>query len=330
MNITKENFDQYTAIADDLFSADKYLEALPIAQELLDMWEDWPKDDAADVDINGVIRVLASAQWRVAEDAEDFALLAEQLNNLWYWSDGFIEDSNNITGALVAEEKALAYEALAIFWCTSNLRNLYNHYVERAIEKIDQAIEKYCKLAEDEEYDEEDKKILEKVGLNAKVNKARILRLKSNNLARRYAISLFGEDLDEEQKEGVMEIYEEATDVLFDDFFAKKEILTVLGSEDADNEVKGDVAAMLLEKYAEPGNDDLYWWLFTHKNVPEDRKKIRIVENIEDAADNDFDDVPWVFTLDRIPDDIEFDEGHPMAGCVYEMDAANDVRYHLV
>ena len=75
MNITKENFDQYTAIAVELFNAEKYLEALQIAQELLGMWEDWPKDDAADVDIDRVIMVSTAAQWRVSEDAEDLPCL---------------------------------------------------------------------------------------------------------------------------------------------------------------------------------------------------------------------------------------------------------------
>ena len=145
----------------------------------------------------------------------------------------------------------------------------------------------------------------------------------SNKLTRMTTIPLFGEKLTDEQKERLMAIYQKSTDLLFNDFFAKKGIAVVQHSEAVDDNVKEDVINYLLETYSETGNEDPYWWAFTHKNSPDERKKIRLVENIEDAADNDFEEIPWVFTLDRYPFDIEFDDYEaPVAG-VYELGAKN-------
>lgn len=325
MNITKENFNQYVSIATDLASEDLYTEATAISCEAFEAWDNWSQDDNGTLDgvqVDRAVRILTYSQWRDAENSEDCALLAEILNHNKYWSDEFIEANLNFTGAWILREKALAYHMLAQKWATGQLYDIYMNYAQSYIQH---AINTFAEVAKNEN----DADAAE-IHTDCKIDQAMIRLGISNKLARMTAITLFGEDMTDEQKERLMEIYQQSTDVLFDDYFAKKGISVVQHSEAEDNDVKDDVINYLLEAYSEPGNDDPYWWAFTNKNSPDERKKIRFVEKIEDAADNDFEDIPWVFTLDRYPFDIEFDEGEePVAG-IYEIDAQNTDRYHKI
>ncbi|MDE6338245.1 MAG: hypothetical protein K2K97_00470, partial [Muribaculaceae bacterium] len=149
--------------------------------------------------------------------------------------------------------------------------------------------------------------------------------------ARKTAISLFGLDLTYRQKKRLKGIYNAATNVLFEDYFAKTGIATVQSSEVENDEVKDDVFHLFLDLYSRPGDDDPCWWMFTHINEPNARKRILFVKNIEDAANNDFDEVPWVFTTDRYPFDIEFGKGKaPIAGAIYEIDPINPDKYNRI
>lgn len=326
MNITKDNFNQYVAIASDLASEGLYKEATGISLEAFETWKSWTKDDdkqtPEDVDAAQALLTLTYSQWREVEDAEDCALLAEILNNNDYWSDEFIEDNLNFTGAWILREKALAYHMLAQKWATGQLYDVYTSYAQAYMNR---AIDTFAELAKNEN----DADAAE-ICLDCKIDLAMIRRGISNKLARMTAITLFGENITDEQKERLMEIYRQATDVLFDDYFAKKGIAVVQHSEVEDSDVKDDVINYLLDAYSEPGNDNPYWWAFANKVSPDERKKIRFVEKIEDAADNDFDDIPWVFTLDRYPFDIEFEEGdEPVGDSVYEIDPQTD-KYHRI
>lgn len=326
MNITKENFNQYVEIATNLAAEGLFSEATDIAVELFYKWDDWTTDETVDSDeisIAQAIRTLTYAQWRVIDHSEDYALLAEILNRNKYWSDDFIETNMNYTGAWIMREKAQAYNMLARNWANGQLYDVYMNYAQSYMES---AIQTFGKIAEEEK----DKDVAE-LCAECKIDLVMIRLGISNKLARQTAISLFRETLDEQQKERLMTIYEQATDVLFNDYFNKAAIAVVQHSDIQNDAVIQDITEYLLEQYAESGNEDLYWWLFTHKNTPEERKKIRFVERIEDAADNDFEEIPWVFTLDRYPWDIEFAEGEePTQNSVYEIDSENTDLYHKI
>lgn len=326
MNITKENFNKYVTIVTDLAKEGLYNEATNISIDAFEAWDSWAeKDEEAlneELHVSQVVRVLTYSQWREVEDSESCALLAEILNHNKYWSDEFIEANLNFTGAWILREKALAYHMLAQKWATGQLYDVYMDYAQSYMQH---AIDNFAEVARNENDDD-----AAEICTDCKIDLAMIRRGVSNKLARMTAILLFGEEMTDEQKERLMEIYQESTDVLFDDFFTKKGISTVQHSEAEDDNVKEDVINYLLEAYSESGNDDPYWWAFTHKNSPDERKKIRLVEKIEDAADNDFEDIPWVFTLDRYPFDIEFDEGEEPVSGIYEIDAQNTDRYHKI
>lgn len=322
MNITKENFNQYVAIATDLALEGLYSEATEISFYAFDAWENWAGENDETLNDAQAVRILTYSQWRECEDSKDCAMLAEILNHNKYWSDEFIEANQNFTGAWILREKALAYHMLAQKWATGQL---YDIYIDYAQSYMQHAIDAFGEVAKTENNAD-----AVQICIDCKINLAMIRRGISNKLARNTTIPLFGEKMTDEQKERLMEIYQESTDVLFDDFFAKKGIAVVQDSEAEDDNVKEDVINHLLEAYSESGNDDPYWWAFTHKNSPDERKKIRFVENIEDATDNDFEDIPWVFTLDRYPFDIEFDEGEEPVSGIYEIDAQNTDRYHKI
>lgn len=328
MDITKENFNQYVAIATDLASEGLYKEATDITCNAFDAWDSWATEENEEtltgVQVDQAVRVLTYSQWREIERSENCALLAEILNHNKYWSDEFIEANLNFTGAWILREKALAYHMLAHKWAYTQ-GQLYDIYMDYAQSYIQHAIDVFAEIA-NKENDTEAAEIC----TECKIDLAMIRRGISNKLARNTAISLFGEKMTDEQKERLMKIYQKSTDVLFDDFFAKKGIAVVQQSEAEDDNVTEDVLNYLLEAYSESGNDDPDWWMFTHKNTPDERKKIRFVENIEDAADNDFEDIPWVFTLDCYPFDIEFDEGEEPEAGVYEIDPQSTDKYHKV
>lgn len=326
MNITKENFNQYVAIATDLVSEGLYTEATIVSCEAFDAWDSWATEESEEtltgVQVDQAVRVLTCSEWREIELSEKYALLAEILNYNKYWSDEFIEANLNFTGAWILREKALAYHMLAQKWATGQLYDIYMGYAQSYIQH---AIDTFAEVARTENDAE-----AAEICTDCKIDLAMIRRGVSNKLARNTAIPLFGEKITDEQKGRLMEIYQESTDVLFDDFFAKKGIAVVQHSEAEDDNVKEDVINYLLEVYSEPGIEDPYWWAFTHKNSPDERKRIRFVENIEDAADNDFEDIPWVFTLDRYPFDIEFDEGEEPEVGIYEIDTLNTDKYRKI
>lgn len=326
MNITKENFNQYVAIAYDLACKGLYFEATKIALKAYELWDSWADDEndnPAEVEIDRALQILTSSQWREMDSPEEYALLAETLNYNNYWSNQFIVANHNYTGTWVLREKALAYHMLATRWATGQLRELYMGYAQKYISA---AIDIFGEIAKTQNNAD-----AAELCNDCKIDLAMIRLSVSNKLARMTAIPIFGEELTDEQKERLMEIYQQSTDVLFDDFFSKKGIAVVQNCEIEDNNAKEDALNFLLEMYSEPGNEDLYWWAFTHKNAPDERKKIRFVKNIEEAADNDFEDIPWVFTLDRYPFDIEFDEGdEPVENSVYEIDPNNTDKYHKI
>ena len=152
---------------------------------------------------------------------------------------------------------------------------------------------------------------------------------KSNSEARRYAISLLAENLPDEQMDDLMEIYQETTDFLFDNFFAQSDLAAIESAENVSNDVKEDVTNHVLQDMAVRDNPDEFWFLFTHIESPENRQKLLLVEDIRDAALYDLTDIRWVFTLDRIPADIEFEEEKPCAG-TYTLDEHNYSKYHLI
>lgn len=325
MNITKENFNQYVAIASRLADENLFTDARNVALDAFDAWQKMDVTDDDDIEAALALRILVFSDLRRPEpytvlDNDDAIWLAECLNSCPYWSDSFIDgNKENYNGAFIQKEKSHAYGLLAAQWPEGRI---HDYYLDRALDYNSLAIDSFSKLAET------DDEAAAEARIDTMINRAKLLRLVSNNQARRYAISLFAEKLSDEQRADVMEIYQQATDVLFDDFFAKKAIMTVQSVEDAGEDVKNDVIDAFLDWYAEPGNDDRLWWLFTHKNAPEDRKMILFVENIEDAGTNDFDLIPWVFTLDRYPSDIEFNEGEePVDGAIYEIDPENTDRY---
>lgn len=284
MNITKENFNQYVSIASDLASAGLVSEAYRICIEAYHALSSWEEDNETldDVQVDRAVRLLTFLQWRVASDSHDYALLVECLNRD-IWSDEFIEAYLNITGAWILREKSLAYHMLAQEWATSDLYDIYIDYAQSYMQR---AIDLFAEVAKNEDNDD-----AAKLCTDCKIDLAFIRLGISDKLARMTAISLFDEKLSDEQKERLMEIYEKSTDVLFDDYFAKRAIAVVSHSEVEDNAVKDDVINFLLDRYSEPGNDNPYWWTFINKISPDERKKIRFVEKIEDAADNDFEDI---------------------------------------
>ncbi len=326
MNITKENFNQYVSIASDLASEGLYTEASSISCEAFDAWANWEQEENESlngVQVDRAVRILTYSQWREVENSEDCALFAEILNHNKYWSDEFIEANLNFTGAWILREKALAYHMLAQKWASGQLYDIYMDYAQSYIQY---AIDTFAEVAKNENDDD-----VAEICTDCKIDLAMIRLGISNKLARMTAIPLFGENMTAEQRERLMEIYQQSTDVLFDDYFSKKGIAVVQHSEVEDSAVRDDVINNLLDMYSEPGNDDPYWWAFTHKNTPDERSKIRFVENIEDAVDNDFEEVPWVFTLDRYPFDIKFEEGEePVGDSVYEIDSQNTDKYYRV
>ena len=329
MNITKENFNQYVSIAIELAAKNLYREATKISCDAYEIWRQWPEEyfeniNEDDLDIQALLKVLTYSQWREMETPGDYSLLVEILNHNNYWSDDCIKENINNLGGWILQEKALAYHMLAKEYAID--QQLYDTYMERAQTYMKQAIETFDKVAKDEN----DAGAIEFCN-TCKINLAMIQRNVSNKLARNTAITLFRESLTEEQKERLMEIYQESTDVLFDEYFEKREIFAIQQCKIEDNSVKDDVLKCLLEMNSKPGNDDPYWWKFTHLNAPEERRMLRFVENIEDAADNDFEEIPWVFTLDRYPFDIEFNEGdEPMTDSVYEIDSENTSKYNRI
>lgn len=320
MTVTKDNFNQIVEIAATLATNSEYIEANNLANRAFDCYRELDEAETFDLNIGKLCLILCYTDWRTADDDKNYATLAEQLNTNTYWSDDLYEHEATTINAGCLREKALAYTQLAIHYETCPLSE---HYTDYALTYIDKAISQY------EEIMQSDPDIYPSY-MYAKIKKATILRLKSNKMARNYAISLFGEELSQQDKDSLMEVYNGSTDVLFDDYFAKKPIMLVETMTDINDDLKDEVLDDLLAKNAEPGNDDLYWWFFTHKIAPAERKKILFVENIEDAANNDFDKIPWVFTLDRYPFDLEFDtEEEPTAG-VYKIDAADTGRYHKI
>lgn len=326
MNITRENFNQYAEIATDLAAKGLFAESTDITLKLFEAWDNWSDeetDDSNEILIAQVVRTLTCSQWRCADNPESYAVLAEILKSNKYWSDDLIESNWNYTGAWIMSEKALAYHMLAQNWAQGQLCGIYQDYARMYMESAINLFEEIAKEENDQEAAE--------LCVECKIDLVMIQLCISNKLARQTAISLFGESLDEVQKERLMAIYEEATDVLFNDFFNKAGIGVVMQSEIEDDMVKEEVINHLLEQYAETGNDDRDWWRFTHKNTPEERKKIRFVEKIEDASNNNFDEIPWVFTLDRYPFDIEFADGEkPTDASVYEIDTENTALYHRI
>lgn len=325
MNITKENFNQYVVVATALAREGLYAEATKIALEAYEVWEHFPddiKEEQDEINVSAAIRTLTFSQWREVNDAEDCALLSEILNRNSYWLDEFIEQNMNYTGAWILREKALAYHMLAERWATGQLKDIYLDYAQSYMQD---AIKIFGEIAQSENGDE-----TRELCNDSKIDLAVIQFGISNRLARCTAIALLGEKLTNEQKERLMEIYRKSTDALFDDYFAKKGIAVIQNAEEVDESVKDDLLEFSFDLYSE-GNEDEFWWLFTHKEAPEERKKIRFVEKIEDASDNNFDEIPWVFTLDYIPSDIEFANGEePTAGAVYEVDAENPAQYHRI
>ena len=328
MNITKENFNQYVAIAIDLAAAELYEESSKIAFNAFNAWASWASEEESEEALTELhsseaVRILTYSQWREAERLEDYAMRAEILNHNNYWSDEFIGNLNDTyTAAWILREKAVAYRMLAMNWATDQLYDIYMDYGQSYMLT---AIDIYEEIAASEN----DADVAE-ICTDCKIDLAIIRRGISNRLARMTAIQLFSQNLTDEQKERVMDVYQQSTDVIFDDYFSKKGIAVVQHSEAEDDNVKEDVINYLLERYSEPCNDDLYWWTFTHKNTPDERKKIRFVEQIEDAADNDFDNIPWVFTLDRYPFDIEFDDNQEPSVGVYEIDSQDTGKYHKI
>ena len=329
MNITKKNFNQYVAIATDLALEGLYQEATNISGAAFEAWDSWTEEAEEndetltdDVQAAQALRILTYSEWRDAEVSEKYALLAEILNHNKYWSDGFIDTNLNYTGAWILREKALAYHMLARKWATGQLYDIYMDYAQSYMQHAIDAFGEVAKAENDVDVAE--------ICTECKIDLAMIRRGISNKLARNTAILLFGEKMTDEQKERLMEVYQESTDVLFDDFFAQKGIVVVQHTEAEDDNVKEDVINYLLKAYSESDNIDPFWWMFTHKNTPDERKKIRFVENIEDAADNDFEEIPWVFTLDRYPFDIEFEVGAKPEAGVYEIDNLNTDKYRKI
>lgn len=65
-----------------------------------------------------------------------------------------------------------------------------------------------------------------------------------------------------------------------------------------------------------------------------DRSPILFVEKIEDIATPEIgelsEDAKYVFCLDRIPPELRFDEGHPQANILYEVDEEDTTLYHAI
>ncbi len=324
MNITKENFNQYVDIATEFAEDGLFFEATYILGDAFETWYNWAEEKDTpliEAKAGQAVRLLVYSERRVVEESKSYDMFNDSLNRSPYWSNEFIELNQNFTGAWILREKALAYHMLAQNWATDQLRDLY---LDDAQSYMKQAIDIFGEVAKTEN----DAEVAE-LCTDCKIDLAMIRRGISNKLARMTAIPIFGEKLTDEQKERLMKVYQQSTDVLFDDFFNKKGLAVVMDSETEDDNVKEDVIHNLLELYSEPGNDDPDWWAFTHKVTLDERKKIRFVEKIEDAADNDFEEIPWVFTIDRYPFDIEFDEEDPVAG-IYEIDANDTNKYHKI
>ena len=325
MNITKENFNEYVDLATFLAEVGIFIEAVNILGDAFEAWNSWREEkdkSLLEVNVGQAVRILVYSERRKAEEMQSYDMFNGILNHYPYWSDEFIEANHNFTGAWILREKALAYYMLAQNWATDQLCDLYLDYAQSYMK---QAIDTFGEVAKTE-----NDAVAAELCTDCKIELAMIRRGISNKLARMTAISLFGEKLTYEQKERLLDVYQQSTEVLFDDFFIKKKLAVMMNSEIEDDNVKEDAIHSFLEEYSEPGNDDPYWWDFTHKITLVERKKIRFVEKIEDAADNDFENIPWVFTLDCYPYDIKFDESEkPVAG-VYELDTQNADKYHKI
>lgn len=324
MNITRDNFNEYAKAALELVAEDMYDEATAVSSQLIEYWtkETDPDEDCSDLDVSIAMRVLTYSQWRLAKDADSYALLAEILRNNEYWKDEFIESNRTTTGAWILQQKALAYEKLARCWAKGQLQNAYFDYAESYMERAIEFITEDLKTNKDP--------ISKEMLIDCKIDLANIQTGTSNKLARMTAIPLFGECLSESQKEKLVGIYNSTTDALFENYYNIKGI-SIINDSSLQEEVKDDIMEYLLNVYLPSENDDLLWWMFTNMEAPEDRKKIRFVANIEDAADNDFEEIPWVFTLDRYPFDLKFLPGEkPTTDSIYEIDKENTNLYHRI
>ena len=184
MNITKENFNQYVAIARDLGAAGLWKEAADITDEAIIFWRDMDeKDSDEEMNVSLALQILTYCQWRECNDSDGYAILAEILKTNYYWSDEFIESNRNFTGAWILREKALAYHTLAANWATGRLYNVYidyaQSYMERAIDVLNEIARKEADIDAAE------------LCIDCKIDLAMIRRYVSNNLARNTAISIF-------------------------------------------------------------------------------------------------------------------------------------------
>lgn len=325
MNITKENYNEYVSAALELTVNDIYEEAADIAFSLIEYWDKVCErgEDCDELDVSIALRVLTFTQWRSMDAEDEYALLAEILANNNYWSEEFINQNRNSSGAWVSREKGLAYDMLARKWAKNKLKAVFHEYSESCMQK---AIE----ILDEEITESNDSASIELLN-DCKIDLAMIRNGFDTIEARRMSITLMGENLTESQRGRVMEIYNKSTDEIFDDNFCMKAIRVLYSDDIKDDEVREDIVEKLLESYSLPDNDDPFWWMFTHMMIPDERRKIRFVANIEDAAGNDFNEIPWVFTLDRYPFDIKFKKGiSPAEDSVYELVKDNPVLYKRI
>lgn len=317
MNITLENFNDYVKIIEALCDNQCFSTASIMAENLYNWFCNL--EDVADTEnflIPNVIRMYTGSKWRGCKSDDEYGLLSEDLKVNPMWSDSLYELLDDYTKAYVYSQRGEAYADLVDNWARGSLRDLY---VDHAISDMTQAVDLL------EELVDKDPGMVEFLD-STKIHTVTILKEKSVKHARDYVIALTQEITTEEWVRLLPGIYEELTSDLFDNMFNLKPMMTVLNHHNVPEKVKEDAFDHLLNISEE--NDDPYWWMFTHCINLENRQKILIVNDFSEGGDNDFEDIPWVFTIDRLPFGIEFDPGHPIAGLVYVVDPYNPELYH--
>ena len=324
MKITTENFNDYLKVLDELYNQECYATAYNIGFKLYDVVRVWlnNKSDKVDkVNFSWLFRLLTVSELNASINTDKYDLLAVHLDHTYYW-DQHIFEKGCFTNIYISGTKGDAYVALALNWADNDM--VKGKYLELAQNLYDYVIE--TEPIHDEEAED-----INVIKMDAKVEKAFLIGQYDEVAARNYAISLFDENLTDEQKKRLKEIYDCLTQELLETSKWRVEV-AINDAEDVAQEIKDDCELCLLKSISQPDDKDLIWWLFAHKVAPEDRQRIRLVENIEDAADNDFDTIPWVFTTDYTPSDLDFGKDYdelPAPG-IYEIDESDPDCYHLM
>lgn len=229
MTITKENFNEYVTIATDLMLSGLEPNAYFVANKARDAYFKFENKEPESFDLMRLYGIFICSQWRTLKERGNYLTLSETLDTDPWWSDDYIEGKSNLDKAMAYKEKALAYECLALEWAKGQEK--FDIYMEHALTYIDKAIELYTSLSENDNFYLESYK-------TSKILKSKFLLAKSNDLTRRRAISLFKENLSEEQKEWLTEI---------DNHFNRLTLETVINRENISDEVKAEVFKDLLE-----------------------------------------------------------------------------------